>query len=52
MQKIGTVVSDYPILAFQDNLNKRNAILIGDGLWRWKMYDYYENGTTDAFDEI
>lgn len=52
LQKIGTVVSDYPILAFQDNLNKRNAILIGDGLWRWKMYDYYENGATTAFDEI
>lgn len=51
-QKIGAVVSDYPILSFQDNMNKRNALFIGDGLWRWKMYEFYENGTTDAFDEI
>lgn len=51
-QKIGTVDTDFPILAFQDNFGVRAAIFVGDGLWRWKLYDFLENNSNDAFNEI
>ena len=51
-QKIGAVDTDFPILAFQENLGTRSAIFIGDGLWRWKLHDYLEHNSTEAFNEI
>ena len=51
-QKIGTVQTDFPIIAFQENLGMRSAIMIGDGLWRWKLYDYLEQNNNDIFNEI
>lgn len=51
-QKIGTVQTDFPLLSFQDNFGTRSAIFIGDGLWRWKLHDYLENGSNEAFNEI
>ncbi|MGB1248476.1 MAG: hypothetical protein ACPG4Z_06290 [Chitinophagales bacterium] len=52
MQKIGAVETDFPILALQDNLGNKSATFIGEGLWRWRMYDYLDNGNHDAFDEV
>ncbi|MCB9257329.1 MAG: hypothetical protein H6579_09380 [Chitinophagales bacterium] len=51
-QKIGAVESDYPLLAFQENLSNRSAVLLGDGLWRWRLYDFQENNSNQAFQEI
>jgi hypothetical protein len=51
-QKIGTVQTDFPILAFQESLGFRSAILVGDGLWRWKLYDFLENNNNEVFNEI
>ncbi len=51
-QKIGTVQTDFPLLAFQDNFGTRSAVFIGDGLWRWKLHDYLESGSNEAFNEI
>jgi len=51
-QKIGAVDADFPVIAFQDNLGSRSAIFLGDGLWRWKLHDYLENNTNEAFNEI
>jgi hypothetical protein len=51
-QKIGTVQTEYPILAFQENLGIRSALFVGDGLWRWKVYDFLENNSNEVFNEI
>ena len=51
-QKIGSVKTDLPMLAFQDYFGTRSAIFIGEGLWRWKLHDYLENGSNEAFNEI
>ena len=51
-QKIGRVETDFPILACQDYFGIRSAIFIGEGLWRWKLHDYLENGSSEAFNEI
>lgn len=51
-QKVGSVQTDFPLLCFQDNFGTRSAAFIGDGLWRWKLHDYLENGSHEAFNEI
>lgn len=51
-QRIGAVETDFPILSFNENFGVKNAIFVGDGLWRWRMYDYLDNGNHEAFDEI
>jgi len=51
-QKIGSVETDFPLLCFQDNFGTRSAAFIGNGLWRWKLHDYLENDSHEAFNEI
>lgn len=51
-QKVGSVQTDFPLLCFQDNFGTRSAAFIGDGLWRWKLHDFLENGSHEAFNEI
>ncbi|MGB1040781.1 MAG: hypothetical protein ACPGVD_07915 [Flavobacteriales bacterium] len=51
-QRIGPVKTKYPVLSFASNENGKTGLLIGEGLWRWKMYDYSENGNTEVFNEL
>ena len=51
-QQVGSVETDFPILSFNESFGLKSAIFIGDGLWRWKMYDFLENNSHDVFNEI
>ena len=51
-QKIGNVTTDYPVLVFQESFGVKSAVFIGEGLWRWRLHDYLENESHEAFDEI
>jgi len=51
-QKIGTVASKYPLLAFKQVGNKKVGMLVGEGLWRWRLNDYVINGSHQTFDDL
>lgn len=52
-QKIGAIESEQPILGFlQDENNRKSAVFIGDGLWRWRLRDYADNESHDRFNEL
>jgi hypothetical protein len=51
-QQIGAVETDFPLISFGMNEGIKNGLFIGEGLWRWRMYDFLENKNHDAFDEI
>lgn len=51
-QKIGTIETDYPVLSFQEKFGVKSAVFIGEGLWRWRLHDFLENKSHDAFQEI
>lgn len=51
-QKINAVNTDYPLLCFGENGEQKNAILCGEGLWRWKLYNFMQNKNNEAFQEI
>lgn len=51
-QQIGSVRSDFPLHLFQNLNNKKTAVTLGEGLWRWHLYEYLENKNQDAFKEL
>jgi hypothetical protein len=46
-QKIGSVKTDYPLLAFEESTGQKTAVLAGEGFWRWRLYDYQFNKSHD-----
>lgn len=51
-QKIGSVVTNDPILFFNELNSLKSGVFIGDGLWRWKLRNYQENNNFNAFNEL
>ena len=39
-QKIGNVETQYPLLAYSDIENHKQAVLTGEGLWRWRLTEF------------
>jgi len=51
-QKINSLLSPNPLITFTENLDLKTGIILGEGLWRWKMYDYSYNSNHNSFNEI
>jgi hypothetical protein len=51
-QKIGAVKTEYPLIALSNISGKRDAFIFGEGLWRWRMYDYMENHNHNMIDNF
>ncbi len=51
-QKIGSVSTTYPLLAFQEADGRRTAALTGEGLWRWNLAEYETYGNHAALEEL
>lgn len=39
-QKIGNVETRYPLLAYSDIENHKQAVLTGEGIWRWRLTEF------------
>ncbi|OWY23552.1 hypothetical protein C7N43_26575 [Sphingobacteriales bacterium UPWRP_1] len=48
-QKIGTVNTDYPLLVLEQASGYKMAVLCGEGLWRWRLYNFKQQQSHDAF---
>ncbi len=51
-QKIGVVNSGDPLMLFNETGDLKSALLVGDGLWRWRLRNYQESKNTQAFNEL
>jgi len=51
-QKIGQVETDSPLLLFMESDVQRSAIMVGEGLWRWRMQNFAEYQHHDQFNEL
>lgn len=52
VQRIGSVVSDQPLLSFGNDGQRKYAVLAGEGLWKWRMQNMRNNGNTELVDEL
>lgn len=51
-QKIGSVKTDYPLLSFSEEGGKRTAILAGEGIWRWRLFEFLDKGDDAGIKEL
>ena len=51
-QRIGSVTSEKPLLLFHQEGNKKTGVMLGEGLWRWRLQNFALEENTDAFDEL
>ena len=51
-QKINGIPTDIPLLAITENQNRREVILFGIGIWKWRAQIYLENKTFLDFDNF
>lgn len=51
-QKIGQIPTTDPLLVFGNTPNRKNAVLLGEGIWRWRMYNYAKEENHEAFDQF
>ena len=51
-QKIGKVNTQKPLLLIQRTNEWSSAVLLGEGIWSWRLQEYAENQTHKAFDEM
>lgn len=51
-QKIGQVTTDYPLQLFYRSENRKLAILLGEGIWRWRLKEMQTNeAQASVFDD-
>ncbi|MBK7964307.1 MAG: hypothetical protein IPK10_02630 [Bacteroidetes bacterium] len=43
-QKVGVVSTTQPLLLFHENNGRKQAVLAGEGFWRWRLSDFNDHG--------
>lgn len=51
-QKINTVTTDFPLWLFNETGEVKFGVIVGEGIWRWRLYDYLMNKNQDATNEL
>jgi hypothetical protein len=51
-QQIGSLVTGYPLVLFNQTPDEKTGVIAGEGLWKWRLYDFLKNGSHTAFNEI
>lgn len=51
-QRIGSVTTDRPLVLTYDENGRKTGVIIGDGIWRWRLNEFSENEKTESFDEV
>ena len=51
-QKVGSATTQKPLLVLGENGLKKTGILCGEGVWQWRLNEYEETKSTQAFDKL
>lgn len=51
-QKVGNISLNQPLIYFSQKRNSRFGVIMGDGIWRWRLYDQMKNRTTENFEAL
>ena len=51
-QKIGLVATQNPLVLFNEDGEIKTAYYVGEGIWKWRMRNFAENGNHLIFDEL
>lgn len=48
-QSVNGLKMNYPLIYFFNSDNIKHGILLGEGIWRWKMYEFNKTGKAEVF---
>ncbi|MGB4654134.1 MAG: vWA domain-containing protein [Bacteroidales bacterium] len=51
-QKVGSYVTQSPIMLVGQDFNNKMAYILGEGIWRWRMNTFVKTGDYRAFDDF
>ncbi len=51
-QRIGSVITDRPLLFTLEEDRQKIAVLVGEGIWKWRLNEFQETEKTSSFDEL
>lgn len=51
-QKIRNIATDRPVLAVSNLDGHKMGIIFGEGIWKWRLYNYLSNENHDSFNEL
>lgn len=51
-QNIRNIQTNKTLMAFGTDKGRKTGFIVGEGLWRWRLYNYQVNGNHDAFNEL
>lgn len=51
-QRIGTVNTEYPLMAFNQVRGIKEGIIVGEGIWRWRLVDFLRTGDHENIDAL
>jgi hypothetical protein len=51
-QRVGSLATEKPLLAIDIKDSRKTGIMLGEGLWRWRLNEFDRTENTVAFDEV
>jgi len=51
-QKMGNVISEYPLVMFVQNQGKKYGFIAGENIWKWRLTNYFQKTNHDDFNEL
>ena len=51
-QRINNVSTDFPLITFFEAGETKVGVICGEGIWRWRLYDFIQNKSHNATNEI
>lgn len=51
-QKIGNVNTNEPLIVFNETNGVKEGVVLGEGMWRWRISNFQQTQNHDAFEEI
>jgi hypothetical protein len=51
-QRLGSIETTRPLILFNETLDGRTGVIAGQGIWKWRLYDYARNNSHDNFNGL
>ena len=51
-QRIGSVITERPMLYTVEDDRQKIAVMMGEGIWKWRLSEFQETEKTSTFDEV
>jgi len=51
-RKVGNVTTTFPLIGFNNNNKHKIGIIAGEGIWKWRNYDYEAHKNHEIFYEV